>query len=757
MDGLFNKLCQTSTLLQAWKTVKQKGSSGGIDGISIKDIDDEIGSHIGILQAELKACEWKPEPYLRISIPKKDNERRKLGLLCIRDKIVQQAIKMVIEPRFERVFVKNSYGYRPDKGHTKAIRFARHCCQNKKYPFILRLDIDNYFDTINHDILFSRLRPVIPDEEILRLVKLCVQMGNVNRGCKWDESSLGVAQGSVLSPLLSNYYLHPFDQFILSKTPMYVRYADDFIICCESRKQAETLLDIGTSFLEKRLKLNLNTPVISEIKDGFEFLGVCIDNKKVSISKEKEEKLMCRIRELDWDGGAFNDTGLKHLQGIRNYYAPLLPQSCLVMFDDILISHLKQVITGRWKDISNKTTLLNALKDIDFYSEQSILHKGSIRGDLLSHYLAERSSHMSIENEIKNKKIIRQRKKEYRKKENEATELIINTYGTFIGVDAGGITLKVYGKRQTEIPPANNLSHITILGNGISMSSNAIGYCMQNKIPIDFFSNTGQHYASILSNSFLTYSLWQKQASMPQYLRALLAKKIIYGKLKNQKNLIKYFHKYHKTTSEELCGKYDIVLPKLESIINNVRQYECRECDEKDYHTLITGWEAAGALLYWDYIKNLISDDDVGFLYRERKGATDIVNSLLNYGYSILYARIWQAVLQRKLNPMDSVIHLPQHGKPTFVYDIIELFRSQVVDRVVVALVQKKEPLAIQKGKLTDKTKSLLVQNISERLNRYEVYRGRECRLCDIIRLQVREIAEFVSAGTNYKPYIAKW
>ncbi|NPD92740.1 CRISPR-associated endonuclease Cas1 [Xylanibacter muris] len=757
MESLFDRLCKTGTLLQAWKTVRQKGASGGIDGISIKDIDDEIGDHIKILQTELKACEWKPEPYLRISIPKKDSERRKLGLLCVRDKIVQQAIRIVIEPRFERLFVKNSYGYRPDKGHTKAIKFVRHCCQNKKYPFVLRLDIDNYFDTINHDILFTRLRSVIPDEEILRLVKLCVQMGNVNKGCQWKENSQGIAQGSVLSPLLSNFYLHSFDQFILSKTPMYVRYADDFIICCESKEKAELLLKGGTEFLEKRLKLSLNPPVVSEIKDGFEFLGVCIDNRKVFISKEKEEKLICRIRELEWESNAFNDAGLKYLQGIKNYYAPLLPQSCLVMLDDVLISHLKQIITVKWKDIPNKTALQNALKDIDFYSEQNILHKSSVRGDLTAHYLAERSANINVENERKNKKVIRQKKKEYRKKENEATEIIINTYGTFIGVDAGGISLKVYGKKQTEIPPGNNLRHITVLGNGISISSNAIGYCMQNKIPIDFFTNTGQHYASILSNSFLSNSLWQKQAMMPQCVRALLAKRIIYGKLKNQKNLIKYFHKYHKTTSEELCAKYDVVLPKLESIINNVSQYKHQEYNDKDYHVAIIGWEAAGALLYWDYIKTLVSDDDVGFLYRERRGATDIVNSLLNYGYSILYSRIWQTVLQRKLNPMDSVIHLPQSGKPTFVYDIIELFRSQVVDRVVVSLVQKKEPLTIQNGRLSDKTKELLVRNIVERLNRYEVYRGRECRLCDIMKQQVGEIAGFISSGTNYKPYIAKW
>lgn len=147
-ETLFKKLCQAKTLINAWKKVKQKGTTGGIDGKTIEDIDADIGNCIRQIQKELVTKEWKPEPYLRITIPKKNNERRQLGMLSIKDKIVQQAIKILIEPKFEKIFVKNSYGYRPDKGHARAIKFTRSIFQNKKYPVILKLDIDNYFDTI---------------------------------------------------------------------------------------------------------------------------------------------------------------------------------------------------------------------------------------------------------------------------------------------------------------------------------------------------------------------------------------------------------------------------------------------------------------------------------------------------------------------------------------------------------------------------------------------------------------------------------
>ena len=753
MKTLFERLCQTSALLAAWKAVKQKGSSGGIDGINIQEFDEQIGDHIKNLQCNLQNHEWNPEPYLQIHVPKNENERRKLGLLCIKDKIVQQAIKQLVEPRFEKVFINNSYGYRPNKGHTRAIKFAHACCKHSKYPIVLRLDIDNYFDNIDHAILFRRIRPVVGDEEILRLIELCVKMGVVTHRLQWNEVTKGIPQGAVLSPLLANYYFHSFDQFVLSRTKMYVRYADDFIICCENTERAEVLLKEGTAFLEQRLKLQLNPPCISEIKKGFEFLGITLNHRQLSISTQKKAELFQKIEELDWCNHCFTDKGLKHLQGIKNYYAPLLPQNCLKEFDQKLFDCLKSVISKKWKEITGKIHLQKALKVIDFYAEENILKKGELRSELVSYYLRERNRQVHADNEKRNRKLIVKRKREYRKKENEATELIIDSYGTYIGVSNKGITLKIYGKQQ-EMPPTRNLSHITVLCNGVSISSNAIGYCMQQHIPVDFFNSSGHHVASILSSSFMHTSLWQQQAMMTYSQRMSLAKRIIYGKVKNQLNLIKYYHKYHKASSGVLRNKYEEVVTKLNVISKEVNTYH--KIGET-YRADIMQWEANAALLYWGYMRELISDDDVGFKFRDSKGATDLVNCLLNFGYAILYARVWQSLLHYKLNPMDSILHVGQPGKPTFVYDVIELFRAQAVDRVVISLVQKREWLVIAKGLLTEPTKKLLVQNVLERLNRYEIYRGREVRFCDIINLQVKAIADYISTGTTFKPYIAKW
>ena len=159
MPSQLNMLCQISRLHLAWATVKAKGAAGGIDGISTLEFEKKKHKEILKLSEELKTGIWKPQPYMEIEVTKNKNpdEIRKLGMTAIRDKIVQHAIKSVIEPRYEKIFLGNSYGYRPGRGATKAIRRVLFECHKSQYKFVLRLDIDDFFDTIDHEILQKRL------------------------------------------------------------------------------------------------------------------------------------------------------------------------------------------------------------------------------------------------------------------------------------------------------------------------------------------------------------------------------------------------------------------------------------------------------------------------------------------------------------------------------------------------------------------------------------------------------------------------
>lgn len=553
--------------------------------------------------------------------------------------------------------------------------------------------------------------------------------------------------------MLANLYLHSFDQFITTRSKAYVRYADDFIILCESKEQAEKILKEASIYLAKQLKLKLNEPQISETKNGFEFLGITVNNKSLSISDKKKEELLQRINSFVLEEGCFTPKNLRAWNGIKIYYGALLPQLSLLELDNALFEKMQSLASSFAKSIPNQSILARSLRELDFLSEDMLLKKVKLHKEIIDIYLVEKGKTKAQTANLQNQNIINQRKREYHKKENEGSELIINTFGAYIGISNQGITVKKEGKIIHQ-HPVGVLNHITISTQGVSLSSNAIYYCLENKISIDFFDGYGKHAGSILTPNLTECTLWEKQSALSVEKRKELAVNIIIGKLKNQINLIKYYHKYHKNTHLELSEKYT-------SISKEFGQLVCRLKSEisadKDYRKIVMAIEAQGAVLYWDYIRELVSDDKIGFDKREHQGATDIFNSMLNYGYSILYARIWQALLGAKLNPSDSFIHVRQSGKPTFAYDIIELFRSQVVDRVVISLVQKSIPLKMKQDRLDDNTKKILLKGILERLNRYEKYRGEEIKLEQIIKKQTKEIACFIENNSHYKPYIAKW
>ncbi len=752
--ALFQSLCSDSMLQAAWRQVKGKGSAGGVDGVSLAEFEKDLYKNLVDLSDSLKQGGWKPQPYLQIEVPKKNKiEMRKLGLLSVGDKIVQTAIKMLVEPRCERLFTGSSYGYRPHKGATKAIRRTLAECNKKKNQWVLRLDIDNFFDTIDHAILQSRLHAVVSDAEIVRLIMLVVKMGMVASDGKWIETTLGVPQGAVLSPILANLYMHSFDQFVLSRKLSYVRYADDFIILCETREQANQMLHDATNYLQNKLKLTLNTPCITPLNEGFEFLGVSLNRQQISVSEKKQEELLERISTLEIDANGWIGRSRKSWKGISAYYGELLQQETLETLDRALIARLRQLATEEFGRFANVSVLQRTLSNVNFLSKHFTQDKRKIIADIVADYKSSKGGENDDVLELANRKIIQSRKREYRNRESERSELLVNKSGTFVGITNRGITVREKGTVLSQ-QNSDSISHIVITGNGVSMSSNLLGHCLKNNIPIDIFDNHGTHIGSFLSPAFMERMSWRYQQVASKELRMKIAANIMLGKLKNQFNLVKYFHKYHKSNFPNLIDRYN----DIEKTVNEFLLFK-KTCDYSSptFIEQLVGFEAQTAVKYWAYIRELLADDNISFEKREHRGATDLVNSMLNYGYAILYARVWQAILAAKLNPYDSLIHAVNRHNPTFVYDVIELFRSQVVDRVVITLIQKKTELTMNKALLSDDTRRQLAQNVMERLNRYEKYRSKEMKMERILTCQAMEIAACFKGDGAYRPYIAKW
>ena len=757
MHSQIKILCEESRLNFAWNIVKAKGSSGGIDGITILEFEKEKRKEIPKLAEELKNGTWKPEPYLEIEVAKTKNpdEIRRLGMSSVRDKIVQQAIKTIIEPRYEKIFLGNSYGYRPGKGAVKAIRRLLAECHKTQYNYVLRLDIDNFFDTIDHGILQKRLLATGTDIEIVRLIMLCVQMGKVKENSRtWIEPETGTPQGAVLSPILSNLYLHSFDQFAVSRGVPYIRYADDFLFLCETREKAEEILLRTEEHLKEKLGLSLNQPpIIANLEDSFDFLGITIQNRQLTLVDRKRSEICEKISMLEFGIDGFSPKSTKTWDGIANYYGKLLPQTDMALFDSLLVQRLTSIIQQDCGNFGSKTNLRYALGTICFLSQQYQQQKKQVIADVMAEYVNQKLKDKQIDDTNKNRKLIQERKREYRRKEVESSGLLINKPGLFVGLKTRGVTVSNKGKVIAQQHP-DNLSQIVITGLGVSLSSNLIGYCMNRNIPIDFFDNKGMHLGSVISAKFLQNTLWEKQASADISLKNTIALSIVEGKIKNQHVLLKYFNKYHQKQNSLLESKMEAMV----KVVYGFRTYKkTADVENSDFIQKLMSHEAQAAIYYWDYIRELISDDEVGFEHREHQGAQDLFNSMLNYGYAILYVRVWQALLAARLNPFDSLIHVRRDGKPTLVYDMVEIFRSQVVDRMVISLIQKGQDLEVRNGLLSDKTRELLVKSIMERLARYEKYQGEEMRMEQIILQQAKLLAQAFEGEEKFKPYVAKW
>ena len=736
---MFQTLCTPTFLFEAWKAVKAKNASGGIDGISVAAFEDNLESYLREISESLKLGKWIPEPYLRIEIPKKDNEKRKLlgqgqdcaaghqdaGGILFRERVCGQQLRVPAE-----------------QGTLQGGTTYLERVQEKEIQL---------FPETGHRRLFRHHQPRLPGR--VGTADLAIQMGVVSQNLKWQDTLAGVPQGAILSPLLSNLYLSGFDKFVRNQRVGYVRYADDFVILCSDFEEADRILDKVTAYLRDNLQLQLNKPVVKRTAEGIEFLGIFIREADLSITSDKQADLKAKIDTLELTPKGIRTKDLQSLEGITRYYARIVSQDYLRTLDDYLFEKIKAWTRTHASEIKSRTVLTNLLQGIPFQSTEYQLYKSRIIFDVTEVYLRQKTLEKGEQTNRQNKDIIRQRKKEYHKRERENKELLVNTPGCFIGFTSKGITVKRQGKVVYQ-QPVGALTHITVAAKGITLSSNLIDYCLAHKITIDFFNSSGGHTGSILSNKYLESTLWNRQATCGLEKRNTLAASIILGKLRNQLALVKYFHKYHRYHYPQLDEKFKAFTEFFRSFQATLKS----KCYDKEVLiTYLTGNEAQGAVYYWNYIRSLLSDDDIGFEKRVRKGATDLMNMMLNYGYAILYNRVWQAILGAKLNPFDSIIHCRQVGKPTFVYDMVEIFRAQVVDRVIITLIQKGIPLRTEKGLLDAETRKQVSQGVLDRLNRYENYRGEELTLEDIIRRQMSEIACFIEKDVKYKPYIAKW
>ncbi|MCH4888526.1 group II intron reverse transcriptase/maturase [Acidaminobacter sp. JC074] len=386
--ALYDKIYRIDILKESWKKVKSNKGSAGIDKQTIEDIE-AIGVDKVLEELHVKLMEgtYNPPSVRHVEIPKGKDATRPLGIPTVKDRIVQTAMKTVLEPIFDADFLDCSYGFRPKRNQHQALEVIRKACNNKG-NYVLDADIKGYFNNINHDKLMLLMEQRISDRRVLKMIRKWLKAGVMIKG-DLVESEIGSPQGSSISPLLSNLYLNYMDQVWekhYKHLGVLVRFADDFVIICKNKKNVDHSYYVVQEIM-RRLCLELSSEKTKVInlwggKEGFDFLGYHHrKTKQITksareyyaierwISKKKHNRIKDVIRDITNKATTYNDieTMIRTLNlkivGWRNYYG--LSSTRVLMKIDNFIKH--RLIL--WYNIKRKRRKLN-----DYYEVKKLIY-----------------------------------------------------------------------------------------------------------------------------------------------------------------------------------------------------------------------------------------------------------------------------------------------------------------------------------------------------------------------------------------------
>jgi len=292
---LIDKVYASGTLAASWRQVNARAGAGGVDRQTVEQFETQAEKHLQSLHEALRTDTYVPQAVRRCWIEKVGSvEKRPLGIPTVRDRVVQGALRLVLEPIFEREFHARSYGFRPGRGCKDALREVERLLK-EGHTFVVDADIKSYFDTIPHPELMAEVRRRVADGRVLKLLEAYLSQGVMEGLAQWTPEA-GTPQGAVISPLLANLYLHPVDQALAEAGWEVVRYADDLVILCRSEEEAQRALELLEKLItERKLRLHPEKTRIVDAsqRGGFDFLGYHFEQgkrwpRKKSLRKFKE-------------------------------------------------------------------------------------------------------------------------------------------------------------------------------------------------------------------------------------------------------------------------------------------------------------------------------------------------------------------------------------------------------------------------------------------------------------------------------------
>jgi RNA-directed DNA polymerase len=299
-DKLMEEVCERENLKEALRRVKANGGAAGVDGMSVDGLPDYLRENWQRMKEWLLAGTYKPQPVRRVEIPKPSGGTRKLGIPTVSDRFVQQAVLQVLQKRWDPTFSDHSYGFRPGRSAHQAVERAQEYIQ-QGYDWVVDIDLERFFDRVNHDVLMGRIARRIGDKRLLKLIRGFLESGVMENGVVGPTEE-GTPQGGPLSPLLSNLLLDEWDRELERRGHRFVRYADDCNIYVKSERAGQRVMEGVKRFLARKLRLKVNESKSSVARPkDLKFLGFSFTSGEVvkrRIAPQSIKRFKARIREL---------------------------------------------------------------------------------------------------------------------------------------------------------------------------------------------------------------------------------------------------------------------------------------------------------------------------------------------------------------------------------------------------------------------------------------------------------------------------
>jgi len=604
----------------AWEQVATKNGCAGVDRETVAHFANNAEAHLSQMRRSLALGDYHPLPLRQIFIPKKNGEWRELGVPTVRDRIVQHALLNILHPLLEPQFESCSFAYRPGRSHLMAVRQIAQW-RDRGYEWVLDADIVHYFENILWQRLLAEVAERLNAPEVLSIIADWLSVGVLTKeGLVFSQK--GIAQGSVISPILANVYLDDFDEIVTATGLKLVRYADDFVVMSRSQKRIVEAKDEITELMNGMgLQLHPDKTRIVDFDRGFRFLGHAFAGdlivKMEGGKRKSEEDMQGAIdplpdRQLVYSDPQINPTQIQKamLEVLKSSAQPIPPPLFVVLGYS-----------------------LREVKPVKIESDEAIWTTGM-------------------------------------------STLYLVHQGATLRKEQGRFLVQPLKEPVVEIPIAE-VELVLVFGN-IQLTTSAIAACLDAKIPVIFLTQMGEYKGQLWNSEFCDLpseeAQWQKRLDVAFQLET--ARAIVWGKLMNSKQLLLRLNRKR---------QLEDVATAISGITSDIESVETTETLES-----LRGYEGIAANRYFAALGLLIANEGFSLTGRTRRPPKDPVNSLLSFGYTLLYNNVLSLILAEGLNPYLGNLHRSDRKETHLAFDLMEEFRSPVVDTLVMNLINKK-------------------------------------------------------------------